>query len=89
MKKCLFLLGLSSFSVVVFADEFATTDSGKRILVKDDGTWELIRTSDLAEHFAELLFDFSVKGKCAELDENLDQVRGRKEGKSSLFWFLG
>jgi len=40
MKRSLFLLGLSSFSVVVFADEFATTDSGKRILVKDDGTWE-------------------------------------------------
>ena len=42
MKRYLFLLGLSSFSVVVFADEFGTSDSGKRVLLKDNGTWEYV-----------------------------------------------
>ena len=45
MKKSLFLLGLSSFSVVVFADEFGTSDSGKRVLLKDDGTWENVENN--------------------------------------------
>ena len=32
---------------------------------------------------------FSVKGKCTGSSENLAQVRGRNEGISPLFWFLG
>ena len=31
---------------------------------------------------------FSAKGTCSESGENLEYVRVRKEGKSSLFWFL-
>ena len=44
MRRLLFLAGLFGlFSSVVNADEYATTDSGKRILIKDDGTWEYVK----------------------------------------------
>ncbi len=41
MKKFLLIFmiffGISAF---LFADEYVTTDSGKKVLLKSDGTWE-------------------------------------------------
>ena len=46
MKKTVLVLGFS-LSTVVFADEFATTDSGTRVLLKENGTWEVTAGSPI------------------------------------------
>lgn len=47
MKKIL-LMALAVFMIVsfVFAEELGTTDSGKRFLLKDDGTWEYVKQQE-------------------------------------------
>ena len=42
MKNILILSTLCLISSVVFADEIVTTKGGKKINLKDDGTWEVI-----------------------------------------------
>jgi hypothetical protein len=42
MKKFLFLFIIIFLFTFLNADEYATSDSGKKVLLKDDGTWEFI-----------------------------------------------
>ena len=44
MKKvCLLVILLLSTINFTFVDEYATTDSGKTVLIKDDGTWKYVK----------------------------------------------
>lgn len=49
MKKFLFCLllalSLTSFSQYMFAQQYAVTESGKRVILYGDGTWEYLRDS--------------------------------------------
>jgi hypothetical protein len=46
MKRLAFFLFAGVFlaiCVIAVADEYATTDSGRRVLLQDDGTWEYVQ----------------------------------------------
>lgn len=50
MNRIAFLFLLAS-SFVLYADRTATTDDGKRVLLKDNGTWEYSEQPELIAHF--------------------------------------
>ena len=79
-----------SFSILVFADQIAITENGKKVLLKDDGTWEFLKEEPKREE----LCDFrktnwgmnkeqvkkTEKGKIVEEDENILTYQGNVAG---------
>jgi len=73
-------------STVVFADQIAITEDGKKVLLKDDGTWQYVKAKPQKED----LYDFrkttwgmsklqvkkAEKGKIPLEDENLQAYKG-------------
>jgi len=90
---------LSIFSsTVVFADQTAITEDGKKVLLKDDGTWEYVKEEPKKED----LYDFrktnwgmtkaqvkkTEKSKLVNEDENLLVYQGTVSGLDCLIVYI-
>ncbi len=51
MKKIIYFFFLILFILPYYisADEYAITDSGKKVLLKDDGTWEYVKETEKSD----------------------------------------
>ncbi len=67
MKKILFLLIIFAITLNVFADEEAITSDGRKVLLKDDGTWQYFEQMD---SLSLSLIDWTVENKLKNTDKN-------------------
>ncbi|MDI6850997.1 MAG: DUF3157 family protein [bacterium] len=91
------LIGILS-STVVFADQIAVTEDGKKVLLKDDGTWEYVKEEPKKED----LYDFrktnwgmnkaevkkTEKSKIVKEDENLLAYQGNVGGLECFILYI-
>ncbi|HUU87940.1 MAG TPA: hypothetical protein VMX17_09315 [Candidatus Glassbacteria bacterium] len=86
-------------AVLVFADQIAVTEDGKKVLLKDDGTWEYAKEEPKKE---EGLYDFrkttwgmskiqvkkTEKGKIIKEDEKLLAYQGKVGGLDCFILYI-